>query len=312
MPTVAIASDFLDAYARIPRAQQKQVREFARKFQTDPTANAINYEKIHDMKDPKVRTVRISQKYRAVIVDEAQDFHVEEWRLIRAISPSGPNGLFLVGDPHQRIYGGRVALRNCGINIQGRSTQLKINYRTTGQIREWAMALLHGVEIDDLDDERVNAHGYISCLSGPKPELILRSSLHDEQQAVGQRLKELIEQCSPEDICLVARTNKMLRENYQPILKDLGIAHTLLDKGQEGRGVRLATMRRVKGLEFPIMILAGVNAGVIPLRLPSAESDPVAKVEHENRERSLLFVAATRAGDLLIVSCWGQPCPFLP
>lgn len=249
--------------------------------------------------------------YRAVIVDEAQDFHAEEWKLIRAISPEQPNGLFLVGDAHQRVYGGKVALRNYGINVQGRSSNLKINYRTTEQIRDWAMALLRGVEIDDLDDEKFIAKGYKSLMNGLAPEVIRCLSLREEQQVIGKKLKELVELFRPENICMVARTSKLLRESYQPILKELGIPHTLLDKGQEGKGIRLATMHRVKGLEFPIMILAGINSGVIPLRLPAADSDPIAKADHENRERSLLFVAATRARDMLLVTCGGQPSPFL-
>lgn len=250
--------------------------------------------------------------YRAVIVDEAQDFHAQEWKLIRAISPTGSDGLFLVGDAHQRVYGGKVALRNFGINVQGRSSQLKINYRTTEQIRDWAMSLLRGIEIDDLDNATIISKGYRSLLTGLNPEIVRCSSLREEQQIIKKRLKELAQQRRPEDICLVARTSKLLRGNYQPTLKELGVAHTLLDKGQTGKGIRLATMHRVKGLEFPVMILAGINAGVIPLRVPMAESDPIAKLEHENRDRSLLFVAATRARDLLIVTCWGQPCPFLP
>ncbi|HEX5081874.1 MAG TPA: hypothetical protein VFY40_07510 [Blastocatellia bacterium] len=80
MPTVAIADDFLDAYARIPRSEQKRVREFTEKFKNDPTSASINYEKIHDVKDPKVRTVRIGQRYRAVILhpDEG-DVYVLVW-----------------------------------------------------------------------------------------------------------------------------------------------------------------------------------------------------------------------------------------
>jgi mRNA-degrading endonuclease RelE of RelBE toxin-antitoxin system len=62
MPTVAIASEFLEAYARIPRAQQKKVREFTEKFQANPKSSSINYEKIHTVKDERVRTVRIDQK----------------------------------------------------------------------------------------------------------------------------------------------------------------------------------------------------------------------------------------------------------
>src|SRR5581483_494734 len=80
MPTVAIASEFLDAFARLPRAQQKKVREFTEKFKADPKSSAINYEKIHAAKDPKVRTVRIDQKYRAVVLQpEHGEVYVLVW-----------------------------------------------------------------------------------------------------------------------------------------------------------------------------------------------------------------------------------------
>jgi superfamily I DNA/RNA helicase len=252
------------------------------------------------------------QLYRAVVVDEAQDFHTEEWKLIHALTPDGPNNLFLVGDAHQRIYGSKVSLRNCGIKVQGRSSQLKINYRTTEQIRAWAMAVLKGVDVDDLDDESQREQGYKSLLSGEPPEYKCCSSASDEQEFIRHKLKELLTMRRPEDICLVARTTRLLRENYLPLLKQLDIPHTLLEKNQEGEGVRLATMHRVKGLEFPVMILASMNAEVIPLRLAASQTDSVGLAEHEIRERSLLFVAATRARDLLIVSSWGRPSPFLP
>ena len=80
MPTVAIASEFLDAFARIPRAQQRKVREFTEKFRSNPRGPGINYEKIHAVKDDKVRTVRIDQKYRAVILHPTEgDVYVLVW-----------------------------------------------------------------------------------------------------------------------------------------------------------------------------------------------------------------------------------------
>ena len=92
-------------------------------------------------------------QYRSVVVDESQDFHNEEWKLIRALVPAGANDLFLVGDAHQRIYGRKVVLSRCGIAIQGRSSSLRINYRTTEQIRAWAVAMVEGMAVDDLDGE---------------------------------------------------------------------------------------------------------------------------------------------------------------
>jgi superfamily I DNA/RNA helicase len=255
----------------------------------------------------------LSLPYRAVVVDESQDFHPEEWKLLRALVPPGPNDMFLVGDAHQRIYGRKVVLKDCGINIQGRSSTLKINYRTTEQIRSWATGLLRGVDADDLDGGKDEGKGYRSLLSGPKPECRHFATAREEQEFLAERLHELLRDRPAEEICLVARTARMLKDDYQSLLKAEGIPHTVLGPGKEasGSGVRLATLHRVKGLEFPAMIVAGVNARVVPMRLASVEGDPTAKAEHEERERSLLFVAATRARDSLTVTSWGTPSPFL-
>ena len=129
---------------------------------------------------------------------------------------------------------------------------------------------------------------------------------------VGQRVKELVGGRPPEHVCIVARTNKLVKDDYQPMLRSLGIPSTLLDQKREGAGVRLATMHRVKGLEFPVMVLAGINARYMPLQLNPKDDDPIAAANHEFRERSLLFVAATRARDMLVVTNWGTPSPFLP
>ena len=267
-----------------------------------------------------IRTTRrvLEQKkpslpYRAIVLDEAQDFHAEEWKLIRAIIPPASNDVFLVGDAHQRIYGRKVALSRCGIQIQGRSSKLQINYRTTEQIRAWAMAMLDGVDVDDLDGEKDTSKGYKSLLSGPKPEHHHFSTSQQERSFLGERLKELLKDRKPEEICIVTRATKTLKEDYQKLLQDLGVEHTVLDKSKNasGGGVRLATMHRVKGLEFPVMILAGMNSKSMPLRVASVENDPTTKAEHEDRERSLLFVAATRARDVLLVTSWGTPSPFI-
>ncbi len=255
---------------------------------------------------------RLAMPYRAVIVDEAQDFHAEEWKLIRLIAPDGPNGLFLVGDAQQRIYGHRISLRQCGINIQGRSSQLYLNYRTTEQIRDWASALLNGMDVDGLDEDAYDTRQYKSLLSGPKPEFLFCKNPSEEKKLLGRRLKELLKSHPPEEICIVTRTKKAITEQYKPMLAELDTPHTVLERNREGKGVRLATMHRVKGLEFPIMILAGVNAGVVPPRGVSSDTDPVTRAERESNERSLLFVAATRARDLLLITCAGQPSPFLP
>jgi superfamily I DNA/RNA helicase len=249
--------------------------------------------------------------YKAVIVDEAQDFQPDEWKLIRAIVPEGKNDLFIVGDAHQRIYGSPVVLSQCGINVRGRSSRLRINYRTTEQIRCWAMGMLQGLSFDDLDGGIVDEKGYRSLLAGPLPQVYAFDTPKDEAEFIGEQVNGLLETKKPTDICIVARTNKQLQDVYRPILRNLNIKHTVLDRDNDPHGVALATMHRVKGLEFPVMILAGINENTVPLKVKGIASDPAASKEHLNRERSLLFVAATRARDMLIVTSNGSPSRFL-
>ena len=142
----------------------------------------------------------------------------------------------------------------------------------------------------------------------------LFDTAEEEAKFLAEAVKELLKHKQAEEICLVARTKKLLEDRYQPMLKTAKVPCIVLAKKNEPGepGVRLATMHRVKGLEFPVMLLGGVNAGVVPLRVSSLEGDPTARMEHDERERSLLFVAATRARDHLIVTSWGSPSPFLP
>jgi hypothetical protein len=258
-----------------------------------------------------IREARKPLPYKSVIVDEAQDFRPDEWKLIRAIVPEGKNDLFIVGDAHQRIYGSPVVLSQCGINIRGRSSRLRINYRTTEQIRRWAMGMLKGLSFDDLDGGIVDEKGYRSLLGGPSPQVFAFESAKDEAEFIGEQVNGLLETKKPTDICIVARTNKQLQDVYRPVLRNLNIKHTVLDKDNKPQGVALATMHRVKGLEFPVMILAGINENTVPLKVKGIASDPAALKEHVERERSLLFVAATRARDLLIVTSSGSPSRFL-
>jgi superfamily I DNA/RNA helicase len=197
--------------------------------------------------------------------------------------------------------------------IQGRSTNLKINYRTTEQIRNWSMALIQGIDVDDLDGDQDREKGYKSLLSGDAPEVRRFDTAEEEGKFLAEAVKELLRHKLAEEICLVARTKKLLEERYQPLLKAAKVPCIVLEKKNEPgeSGVRLATMHRVKGLEFPVMLLAGINSAVVPLRVSSVEDDATARTEHEERERSLLFVAATRARDHLTVTTFGKPSPFL-
>ena len=254
--------------------------------------------------------------YRTIIVDEGQDMGPQAFKLIRKMVPEGPNDLFIVGDAHQRIYKHKVVLGRCGINIRGRSRKLRINYRTTDETRSWAVSLLKGIKIDDLDGGMDDQKGYKSLLHGVFPEVRQFQSLKEEVDFIANYLKEVENSDgSLNEVCLVARTNNLV-DQYQNVLMEKGFhTYKIRRKEPEDRkasGVRLATMHRVKGLEFDRVIIAGVNDGIIPFQSSEiVTSDSTVRREAEINERALLYVSATRAKREVQVSCFGKPSKFI-
>jgi len=254
--------------------------------------------------------------YCAVLADEIQDFTPNELRLLRAMIAPGPNDLFLVGDGHQRIYGPKATLGSCGIEIRGRSRRLKVNYRTTEQIRDVAVAVLEGIEIDDLDGGLDTMNGYRSIRSGPEPEIELFASEADEAKFLIDKIREWSKSVAPEEICIAARTGKLLDERYEPMLQNAGITTARVKREPESAdkrgGVRLATMHRLKGLEFPCVLLVSVHDGTVPpYAVLTQEVDEVSRRERLQMERCLLYVAATRARDRLAIVGFGKACSLL-
>ena len=254
--------------------------------------------------------------YRAVIVDEAQDMSAEAFRLVRALVPDGENDLFIVGDAHQRIYRHRVSLGKCGIDIRGRGKKLKINYRTTDEIRRFAMRLLEGRAIDDLDSGQDDQKGYMSLTHGAVPEAKIFATSAEEAAFLKDHIQALIgEATSAESICVVARTKRFV-ETYLAHLEAAGIkTYKVKADAAEQRdrpGVRVATMHRVKGLEFEHVIVAGANRGIVPLDFAlAAADDDVSKRNAETGERALLYVALTRAKRSALITAYGDPSPYL-
>jgi UvrD-like helicase C-terminal domain/UvrD/REP helicase N-terminal domain len=263
-----------------------------------------------------LETRKITLPYRSVVIDEAQDMSAEAFRLLRAIVPVGENDVFLVGDAHQRIYHHRVTLGQCGINIKGRGKKLKVNYRTTEETRRFAVALLEGREIDDLDGGQDQQKGYMSLTHGEAPLVRCFRTFAEEAAFVKMRIQELGAQgVSPESICVVGRTRKIL-EAYTVYLRGEGTEiYEIRRDAAEQRdkpGIRIATMHRVKGLEFEHMFIVSANRGVIPLdQAIRAGEDAVAKRNAETGERALLYVALTRSKKSATVTGYGEMSPFL-
>jgi superfamily I DNA/RNA helicase len=252
--------------------------------------------------------------YRAVVVDEIQDLTPLDFRLLRAIAPRGENDMFLVGDAHQRIYAHTFSLSACGIETRGRARRLKINYRTTHQVKDWAMTLLTGTHSDDLDGGEDSLKGYRSIREGIAPTVKLFRTPEEETEFIIATIQAWRAANPSKEICLAGRTHRLLRERYGPMLKRADVLFYEIEDGQapDAVGIALATMHRVKGLEFPLMILGGVQEGEVPAPRSMVDLyDRTAAVDHEERERRLLFVAATRARDELVVTGFGRPSPLV-
>ena len=255
--------------------------------------------------------------YSAVVVDESQDMGTQAFRLIRRIVPEGPNDIFVVGDGHQRIYGrNKVVLGQCGINIRGRSRKLRVNYRTTDEIRRWAVNLLEGFPVDDLDGGSDDNNGYKSLTHGVAPRLEAFENEQDQASFVIQ----LLTQRRTDDqllgsICIVARTKKEL-DKLIPALEEADIDYFRLKADSSDQrhptSVRLGTMHRVKGLEFDEMILVSLNKGLVPLRAAvHGKGDAVEERQADLEERALLYVAITRAKKHAVLSSYGEVSDYL-
>jgi superfamily I DNA/RNA helicase len=253
--------------------------------------------------------------YAAVIVDEAQDMGEQAFRLVRAIVPGLPSGdqnsLFIVGDAHQRIYGRRASMSACGINVRGRSKQLRLNYRTTQQIRAWAVSVLEGVSVDDLDEGTDTLHGYVSLLHGALPELVGYRSETEEMEGLVAWVRTLpADQIRLSDIgVLCARRADM--EKVQGALQAAAVETMVLASGADDRsvpGIRITTMHRAKGLEFFAVAIPFLSDTAFPP--PGALKTAVDAADQEDivaQYRSLLHVAATRPKKALRVSWSGSP-----
>lgn len=258
-----------------------------------------------------------SLPYRSVIVDEAQDMGAAAFKLLQAIVPSGPNNMMIVGDPHQRIYGRKVVLGRCGVEIRGRSRKLRINYRTTDETRKWATAVLAGIPTDDLDGGKDSLQDYRSLMHGEAPKVHGFENFKKEITFIQSYLQELEKaEAQLSNVCIMVRTQR-LADLYSQSLEKENIKVRRIKRSEIDNpalpGVRIATMHRVKGLQFEHVILAGINYDTLPLRyVVESASDTAARKAFKLSERCLLHVAATRAKSSVTVTYHGQPSELLP
>ncbi|GIK82895.1 MAG: DNA helicase [Alphaproteobacteria bacterium] len=247
------------------------------------------------------------------VVDEAQDISVAEARFLGALVSHKPDGLFFAGDLGQRIFQQPFSWKSLGIDVRGRSHTLRINYRTSHQIRAQADRLLPP-NISDVDGNAESRRGTISVFNGPAPEICTFDTATEESEAVGHWLADrLKEGCQPHEVGLFVRTGEQLKRARAAIKIAGASGVELSDKVEAEAGkVAISTMHLAKGLEFRAVAVMACDDEVLPLQerieTVADESD---LEEVYNTERHLLYVACTRARDRLLITGVDPASEFL-
>jgi len=245
-----------------------------------------------------------------VLVDEAQDLTPAHLKFLRALVPEGKNDLFLAEDAHQRIYGPKVVLSHHGINIRGRSRRLTLNYRTTAQNLHYAVGVLEGADFSDLSGQEVSLAGYRSARAGVAPVLRGFDDMAAEADGVGQAVREWVDQGAPGETIGLLCASKHRGERWVRELAEYGVKATFVgpDKNPPAPGgevsVSVMTLHRAKGMEFNKVILTGMNDSDAFGSGSAARADD--QEDEALRQRSLIYVAATRARDELMVTWAGR------
>jgi hypothetical protein len=253
----------------------------------------------------------VRSPYTAVIVDEVQDLRPAELRFIRALSAPNPRNLMLVGDAGQRIFPGGFTLSDLDIDVRGRSTVLRINYRTTERIRRFADQVLDPVA-DDLDGGKELRDGTRSLIRGTVPVMRGYETQEEELSAAVTRILSWLDAGHQAAGIGVFAPSKAGLERLDTVLTQAGIPWRPISGRRDGNGIQLGTMHQAKGLEFRLVLLIDCSESVIPgAAATAAVDDPLDREAALDRERQLLYVAMTRACHELVVSWSGLASPFL-
>ena len=231
--------------------------------------------------------------YRHILVDEAQDLHLAQWRLLRAAVAPGPDDLFIAADPHQRIYDSRVSLASLQISVRGRSRRLSLSYRTTQEILAWAVPLLGADPVVGLDGEVDSLLGYRSPMRGQRPQLEVAATRAEEFAVLAERIRSWLSAgIEPRAIGVAARSASLVREAREALKAD-DIMTVPLRGRSDTQAVRVGTMHAMKGLEFQAVAVIGVEQGLVPepAAITPESEDAVTHAQDLQRERCVLFAA---------------------
>jgi len=239
-----------------------------------------------------------------VVVDEAQDISVAHLRFLAALGTARPDALFFAGDLGQRIFQQPFSWKSLGVDIRGRSRTLRINYRTSHQIRRQSDRLL-GPQVTDVDGNSESRSDTVSVFNGLPPVIRVLMSEADENKAVSAWLADQSKAgVLPQEFGVFVRSAGQL-DRARAAVNDAGLRFKVLDGHVEtvSGHVSISTMHLAKGLEFRAVVVMACDDEIIPLQERiEAVGDDADLQEVYDTERHLLYVACTRARDHLLVT----------
>lgn len=242
--------------------------------------------------------------YDYIIVDEAQDISIAQLKLLATIAGNNDESLFFAGDIGQRIFQQPFSWKSLGVDIRGRSKTLRINYRTSHQIRMQADKLLDP-ELSDYDGNVETRKGTISVFNGFSPTIKAFDDVESEIDSVAAWLiKKAEEGILPNEIGVFVRSSDEIQRGQKAVEKAGLKSNTLIERLEtKVNTVTLSTMHLAKGLEFKAVVVMACDDHILPSQERIEASGDTAELEEiYNTERQLLYVACTRARDQLFVS----------
>jgi mRNA-degrading endonuclease RelE of RelBE toxin-antitoxin system len=247
------------------------------------------------------------------VVDEAQDISPAHLRFLAALADHRPNALFFAGDLGQRIFQQPFSWKALGVDIRGRSRTLRVNYRTSHQIRTRADRLLDPA-VADVDGNIDTRSDTVSVFNGPPPAIRSLGTESEEIRAVGQWIAgHLKAGLLPHEFGVFVRSAAQLNR-AQAAVREAGVASRILDERVETLSghVSAGTMHLAKGLEFRAVAVMACDDEIIPQqeRIENVGDDADLKEVYDT-ERHLLCVACTRARDHLLVTGVAPVSEFL-
>lgn len=247
------------------------------------------------------------------VVDEAQDVSISNLRFFAALGADRPNALFFAGDLGQRIFQQPFSWKSLGVDIRGRSRTLRVNYRTSHQIRMQADRLL-GPEVTDVDGNSENRSDTVSVFNGPSPKILtLKNEEEERNEIAGWLAQHANDGVLPHEFGIFVRSEAEL-DRATAVAKQARLPFRILDEHVETASGHLSicTMHLAKGLEFRAVAVMACDDEIIPLqkRIQTVGDDADLQEVYDT-ERQLLYVACTRSRDHLLVTSVEPASEFL-